>query len=79
MTSTFFKLSVPYASAAIACAPPALYTSSAPHSFAATSVSGAIFPYFAGVVTTIRFTPAAFAGRIPMHTEEESGAVPPGT
>ena len=46
---------------------------------AAAITAGAIFPFLAGVHTKMCSTPAAFAGRTPIITELNSGAVPPGT
>ena len=79
ITSTFGTLSVPYASAAIACAPPALSMRSAPQRSAAAMTAGCTFPPLAGVATKMCSTPAAFAGKTPIITELNSGAVPPGT
>ena len=66
--STFGIVSVPYASAATACAPPTLNILSAPAIFAAASIIGLIFPSFAGEVITISSTPAIFAGTIFIST-----------
>ena len=62
---------VPYAIAATACAPPALYITSTPASLAATSVVGYIFPSLSGGVhIIICSTPATFAGRTFIRTDE---------
>ncbi len=71
ITSALGMLSVPYASAAIACAPPTLNILSTPAISAATNVSGSISPDFPGGVTIIiSSTPAIFAGIIFMSTLE---------
>ena len=78
--STFGMLSVPKASAAMACAPPTLNTRSAPASFAATNVDGLTLPSLShGVVIMISSTPATFAGIMFISTEEGYTAFPPGT
>ena len=69
--STLGTDSVPYARAAMACAPPALYISSTPASFAATSVVAYTSPSaLHGVVMTIFSTPATFAGITFIRTDE---------
>ena len=78
--STFGTLSVPNAIAAIAWAPPTLYISSTPASFAATRVEGYTFPSApGGVHITILSTPATFAGSTFIRTDEGYTAFPPGT
>ena len=62
-------VSVPYASAAIACGPPTAHTSSTPRSSAAAATSP-LPP--GGVTTTIRSTPAACAGTAHMTSVETS-------
>ena len=69
--STFGIDSVPNAIAAIACAPPTLYTFVAPASFAATNVFAVTFPSFpGGVVMMIFFTPATCAGTMFINTDK---------
>ena len=67
--STRGIVSVPYASAAIACAPPTAHTSSRPSSRAAAATSPAPS---GGVTTTIRSTPATCAGTAHMTSVETS-------
>jgi hypothetical protein len=76
-------VAVPKASAPMAQAEPALYTSSMPMARAATS-SGALTPpcRLGGVTITRRPTPAIWAGRPFIRTELTNGvapSVPPGT
>ena len=59
--------SVPYAMAAIACAPPIAHTSSIPSSAAAAATAAAPL---GGVQTTIRSTPATCAGMPVIMSEE---------
>jgi hypothetical protein len=66
---------VPYASAAMACAPPSLSTRVAPASMAAQQIAGVI----AGQTTVIWRTPAVRAGTTVMIRLETSGNLPPGT
>ncbi len=69
ITSTGRMVSVPYASAAIACAPPTRYTSSNPTSAAAASVGAATCPSGpAGTHSTTSGTPATCAGIAVMST-----------
>ena len=78
--STFGISSVPYARAAIACAPPERNTRSTPQRPAATRISGFGVPSLQGGVTMmISFTPAIFAGTAFMMTLDGYAAVPPGT
>ena len=78
--STLGTVSVPYAIAAIACAPPILYISVAPAMDAAARMTGAIVPSFlGGVAKTILPTPATEAGMTSIRTVDGRGAVPPGT
>src|SRR5579884_296850 len=78
--STRAIVSVPYAAAAIACAPPTAYNSSTSHSQQANSTAGAIFPSrCGGVKTIVRETPATFAGTTLMITDDGNAALPPGT
>ena len=78
--STLGIISVPYASAAIACAPPTLKIASTPAISAATSVAGLTFPSApAGVVIIILGTPATFAGTTFISVVEGYAAFPPGT
>ena len=64
--STRAIVSVPYASAAIAWAPPTAYTSSIPSSRAVASVASA----GRGVTTAIRSTPATGAGTAAITSED---------
>ncbi len=78
--STLGMLFVPYARAAIACAPPTLYISVTPASFAATRVIGYTLPSaLQGVVITILGTPATCAGITFIRTVDGYAALPPGT
>ena len=71
MTSTAGTLGVPYAMAAIACAPPIRYTSSIPAIDAAHSVAASILPSAAGGTHSARVpTPATRAGAAHMRTVE---------
>ena len=80
ITSTRGTLSVPYAIAATACAPPAFTTSSAPARDAANNTAGGTDPSGdGGVHTTTRSTPATRAGTTVMHTVDGYAARPPGT
>ena len=77
--STGGTVSVPYAMAATACAPPALTTRSAPARCAANSTAGRTEPSGpGGVHSTTRSTPATRAGTTVMHTVEGYAARPPG-
>ena len=60
----------PNASAAIACAPPMVHTSSTAASFAAASTSGFSSPDGAGTVMTISATPATRAGMVFISTDD---------
>ena len=67
--STFGTVSVPYARAAIACAPPTLKILSTPAIFAAAMITGLTEPSFCGgVVMTSSLTPAIFAGMASIKT-----------
>ena len=78
--SAFGMLSVPYASAAIACAPPTLNILSMPAMCAAARITGFTLPSGRGGVTITRFfTPAIFAGIASIKTVDGYAAVPPGT
>ena len=80
ITSTARIDSVPYASAAIACAPPTRYSSSTPASAAAArTVSSTVPSARGGEHTTTSGTPATRAGIAVMSTDDASGARPPGT
>ena len=68
--STRGMLSVPYASAATACAPPILKIRSTPAISAAAMISGFNFPSFAGVTMQTSLTPAIFAGIQSISTVE---------
>ena len=69
--STRGIVSVPYASAAIASAPPARNTRSTPAISAATSFSGATTPSSpAGLIITSSLTPATFAGIAVISTDD---------
>ena len=71
-------VSVPSASAAIACAPEARKTRCTPASSAATSFSGCTLPSSRAAVTPIRSgTPATSAGSAVCSTEEGSTATLP--
>ncbi len=72
-------LSVPYAIAPMACAPPTLYILFTPATCAAYNIAGAIFPeVLGGVHNIISLHPAIFAGIANIKTVEKRGAVPPG-
>ena len=78
--STRGSVSVPYASAATACAPPTVTTRPTPAIFAAAATAGAMPPRaWAGVAMTISSTPATAAGMQFISTVEGYAAVPPGT
>src|SRR5262249_37841045 len=78
--TTLGILSVPYARAATACAPPTLTTASIPQSSAAASTPRCAVPPGWGGAQTIRSgQPARRAGPPSMMTEEGSEAVLPGT
>ena len=78
--STAGTVSVPYAMAAIACAPPMPKTRSTPAMSAATSTDGSGEPLGPGGVTAITSeTPAILAGTMVMMAVEGSGAEPAGT
>ena len=78
--STLGIVSVPYARAAIAWAPPTLNILSMPAILAAVSMAGLTLPLRPGGVTiTTSGTPAIFAGIESMSTVEGYAAVPPGT
>ena len=80
MTSTGSIVSVPYAIAATACAPPIRYTSSTPASAAAASVESGMLPSAAGgVARTTCGTPATLATTAVMSTVDGYRARPPGT
>ena len=80
MTSTGGTDSVPYARAAIACAPPIAYTSSTPAAAHAASVAGWTAPSDAGGTHTATDpTPAIFAGSAVIRTVDGYAARPPGT
>ena len=71
---------VPKASAAMACAPPALKMRSTPATLAAARIAGSMLPYdFAGDTVISSGTPAIFAGMASISTVEDSGVSPPGT
>jgi hypothetical protein len=71
ITSTASTDSVPYASAAIACAPPIRYTSVTSHNTQAARITGfACPPGPGGAQTAISSTPAARAVTAPMTTVE---------
>ena len=72
--STRGTLSVPYAMAAMAWAPPSRKTRWMPQQAAAYSTSG----LWAGVHSTTSGQPAICAGRASMSTVEKRGALPPG-
>ena len=79
--STLGTLSVPYAIAAIACAPPILKIDSAsmPTSDAANNTCGSIVPSEpGGVHKTRNGQPAIWDGTPSINTVEARGAVPPG-
>src|SRR6187549_858713 len=67
--------SVPYASAAIACAPPSLNSLETPASIAAAITTGS----GRGHTATTSRTPAATAGMAVISSDEGSGYRPPGT
>jgi hypothetical protein len=71
--------SVPYASAAIACAPPIAHALVTPARCAAASTSGLRRPSGAGTTITISRTPATCAGIAPISTDDGYAALPPGT
>ena len=69
--STFGTDSVPYANAAIACAPPTLKILSIPAILAAARMTGLIFPSaFGGVTITTSLQPAILAGMESISTVE---------
>src|SRR5262249_21364176 len=77
--STFGTLSVPYAIAAMECAPPILNTVSMPHSSAATSTAGFTPPFVVGAEQSTRFgQPTSCAGTPLMITAEGSRDTPEG-
>ena len=79
-TSTRSTVSVPYASAAIAWAPPILYTRSTPHRRQVPRIVRSISPSApGGEQTTTSSTPAARAVTTPITTVLGYGARPPGT
>ncbi|MNJ65570.1 hypothetical protein D3C77_615880 [compost metagenome] len=64
----------------MACAPPSSHSSSSPASAAAAIMAGWTEPSFDGGVTaTRRPTPATPAGMASIKSDENNGAVPPGT
>src|SRR5688572_7594804 len=72
-------LSVPYAMAAIAWAPPMLKTFVTPVRFAAYRIVGFIFPDASGGEhRIISLQPAILAGMASISTVENKGAEPPG-
>ena len=73
ITSTGATVAVPYASAAIACAPPMRYTASTSQSEQAARISGC-----GGAATTTSSTPAVHAVTAPMTTDDGYGLRPPG-
>ena len=73
--STAAIVSVPYASAATAWAPPTAYTSSTPSSRATTRIASDGL----GVTTAMRRTPATSAGTAVITSEDGSGKRPLGT
>ena len=78
--STAGTLSVPYASAAIAWAPPTLNTRVTPAMRAAVNIAAGTLPSFPGGVTMIiSGQPAMRAGITSINTVEGYAAVPPGT
>ena len=78
--STLRTDSVPKASAAIACAPPILYTVSTPQSSAATSTAACSLPSGPGELAMARaLQPAIRAGTASMMAVDGSGAEPAGT
>ena len=73
-------LSVPYASAPTACAPPTAYTSSMPNKLAAAAIVGCTSPISTGGETTQSWsTPATCAGTAVISRLENSGTSPAGT
>jgi len=78
--STLGTVCVPYASAATACAPPALRTADAPTMWATYITSGDTLPSGrGGVARRISRQPATCAGMPSMSAVEGRTAVPPGT
>ncbi len=77
--STAGTVAVPYASAAIACAPPIANTRSTPAIAAAASTIALRTPSGVGVTMTISPTPATFAGIAFISTLDGYAARPPGT
>ena len=78
--STFGHVSVPWPSAAIACAPPAWRMWVTPAFFATYSTSGTTAPSLVGgVANTTVSQPAIFAGTASIRAVEGRTAVPPGT
>lgn len=78
--STRGTVAVPYAMAAMAWAPPALYTASAPVPRREQNLAGLTLPSLSGGVHTMTsLTPAALAGTTVINTVDMSGAVPLGT
>ena len=69
---------VPYASAAIACAPPIVNTRVTPARCAAASTSGLRTPSGVGTTMTISRTPATCAGIAFISTDDGYAALPPG-
>src|SRR5712691_3132862 len=70
---------VPYASAAIACAPPSANTRSTPAIAAAARTSGLRSPRGVGTHMMSSRTPAILAGMAFIRTDEGYAALPPGT
>src|SRR5438094_6900673 len=78
-TSTRGMLAVPYARAAIACAPPTRYTASTPARCAAARIAAGTLPSGRGGVASTRSdTPATRAGIAVIKTVDGYAARPPG-
>src|SRR5436190_5885363 len=77
--STRGIVSVPNASAAIACAPPTAKTSLTPSSTSAAATAGLLRTVPGGVVTSILVSPAILARTTFITTDDGYAAVPPGT
>ena len=78
-TSVASIVAVPYASAAIACAPPTAKARVTPARLAAASTSGLRTPCGVGTTMMISPTPATCAGSAFMSTVDGYAALPPGT
>ena len=68
--STFGIVSVPYASAATACAPPIVNTRSTPAMDAAAITIAFISPLGVGTTILIELTPATLAGMVFIKTDD---------